>query len=325
MERILSDYYSKGKQRIWGKDPNTDYNQMVVAVNHMYGWLYEKGILKKESFIFKDFEGETCFAVDVKDLEKYRKEMEDSGVSGALLAARYIFDKPCRPCMYSGVIQLTHFMGAYRDNGGCVGRSWECDIVQELETRAVHDIFRIKEEKGIKEAVKAMYGKLEWNPEIKKEKHIGVLFTVDTEKIRTYSESNDVKDGISNELSWVKESGFSLKDWCLEGDEKDFCKVAAVFGVDEEMVLKVSERDNLLDAVSCELGWLEESGFSVEHLKEWGEKKVSKEELEKFLKEERKKGLDMENVSLDEKIQNGIKRSNMIEQGKMIPREGRDL
>ena len=98
MLRIISDAYVKENKRIWGTDPTTEFNQKILAVNNMYGWLYNQGLLEKVCFEFKDYSDGVEFALDVKDLEPYRSEMEACGVDGATLAVRHIFDEPYTPC-----------------------------------------------------------------------------------------------------------------------------------------------------------------------------------------------------------------------------------
>lgn len=166
MERIISDFLMKEEKELFGNDTNSKFNQKIIAVNSMYDWLYKKGILKKESFIFKDYENASFFALDVNNLKKYRKEMEESGVQEALLAVSHIFDLDYQPCRYSGAIQLAYPMVTYRDSGGCVGRSWECDVMQELNTEAANKVRLIKDKQGIKAAVEEMYNMIPWNPEI---------------------------------------------------------------------------------------------------------------------------------------------------------------
>lgn len=126
-------------------------------------------MVKKESFVFKDFESGTCFAVDAKNLEKYRNEMLQSGCDGAALAVCHIFDEEYTPCIYSGAIQLSWTMETYRRVDGTVGRSWECGLIQDLDTRGIYDVLKVQEEQGVKEAVKSLYGKFEWEKEINKE------------------------------------------------------------------------------------------------------------------------------------------------------------
>ena len=156
-ERIICDSYEKGSKHIFGNDSGTPFNQKIVAVNNMYGWLYGKGILKEVSFELRDYSDITYFALDVADLEKYREAMKNSGVDGADLAIHHIFDEKYSPCHYSGAIELGWTMMSYRDFGGTVSRDWECELSRHLDSCTVLDVRKIKEEKGVKEAVKAMF------------------------------------------------------------------------------------------------------------------------------------------------------------------------
>lgn len=157
IERIICDCYEKQEKHIFGSDPNTSFNQKILAVNNMYGWLYNKGILKEISFEFRNYSDIAYFAFDVADLEKYREAMMESGVEGAELAIQHIFDEKYSPCHYSGAIELGWTMMSYRDFSGTVSRDWECELSRHLDACTVLDVEKIKEEKGVKEAVRAMF------------------------------------------------------------------------------------------------------------------------------------------------------------------------
>ena len=161
MERIICDSYSKGEKNLFKFNPDSldtqKFNQKIAAVNNMYGWLYDQGILQKVAFEIRDYSDVTYFAFDAKDLESYRDEMMQSGVQDADLAVAHIFDVDYQPCIYSGTIELSWTMRSYRDFDGTVGRSWECDLIRHLNSSAVLDVEAVKNEKGIKEAVKLMF------------------------------------------------------------------------------------------------------------------------------------------------------------------------
>ena len=163
-ERIICDCYEKGTKHIFGKDINLPFNQKIVAVNNMYGWLYNEGILKKTSFEFKDYSDCAYFAFDVADLVVYRKAMEKSGVDGAMLAVQHIFDEKYSPCEYCGAITLAWMMQTYRDFDGTVSRGLECDLCNHLNSCAVLEVYEIKEEKGVKAAVKKAFEFSEFEP-----------------------------------------------------------------------------------------------------------------------------------------------------------------
>lgn len=172
MPRIISDTYEKGEKHIWDLDKdnpvNQEFNRKIIAVNDMYGWLYKKGILRDVSFEFKDYSDISFFALDVKDLAPYRSEMEQSGVQNASLAVQHIFDEEYTPCLFSGAIQLGWTMRTYRDIDGCVGRSWEIDLIQHLNNSAVHDILAINNEKflGVRAAVSKTFELSGFEPDL---------------------------------------------------------------------------------------------------------------------------------------------------------------
>lgn len=163
MERVICDIYFKGEKKLFGEDPTTPFNQKIEAVNNMYGWLYDSGILKNISFKYEDLNDSTYFAFDAENLKPYRKEMESCLFTGAELACRHIFDEKYSPCLYSGAIQLGLPMQTYRDNSGTVSRSWECDLVQTLNTVNADEIYHILKEKGPAEAVTAVFDKYDWD------------------------------------------------------------------------------------------------------------------------------------------------------------------
>lgn len=161
MERIICDTYVKGEKHIWSADKdnpsNQEFNRKILAVNDMFGWLYEKGLLRDVSFEIRDYSDVTFFALDVKDLEPHREAMAASGLKNADIALQHIFEEYYTPCEYSGAIELGWTMMGYRDVDGCVGRSWECGLIKHLDSAAVHDVGRILDSEGVKAAVKAAF------------------------------------------------------------------------------------------------------------------------------------------------------------------------
>lgn len=155
--RIIVDDYVKGTKEIWGEDPSDEFNRRILAVNNMYGWLYQQGILKEVCFEMKDYSNITYFAFDAKDLQKYRDAMEKSDVQDAALAVHHIFEKEYTPCIYSGAIELGWTMRAYRDFDGTVSRSWECDLVKHLDSPSVLDIEEIRKRDGIQAAIHSVF------------------------------------------------------------------------------------------------------------------------------------------------------------------------
>lgn len=163
--RIISDILIKDAKPILGRDPNTNFNQIITAINNMYVWLYNEGFLQKEAFCLKDYADATYFAIDVKDLEKYRKRMEDSNILGTSLAVEHIFDTPHTPCIYSGAIELSWTMKTYRNECGCVSSSWECELVRCLDNEKAYQIADLRKDRGVKAAVKKMFEITKWKAE----------------------------------------------------------------------------------------------------------------------------------------------------------------
>ena len=159
--RIICDIYYKNEKKTWDLDldnpKNQAFNEKILAINDMYGWLYHQGILEKTAFEFKDYSDMTYFAVDVKELEVYREDMMNSGLENARLAAKHIFDEVYTPCIYSGTIQPGWTMKTYRDYYGTVSSSWECELVKLMESETASEIYQIRKEKGVVEATKKVF------------------------------------------------------------------------------------------------------------------------------------------------------------------------
>lgn len=167
-KRIICDSYDKFEKHLLSNEFNKqnidDFNKKISAVNNMYGWLYNQGILKKISFEFKDYSDVTYFAFDVEDLKPYRSQMECCGIQDAMLAVEHIFDVKYSPCLFSGAIELGWTMQTYRDNGGCIGKSWECELCKHLDGKSLHEIAKTRKEKGVKEAVKQAFSMYSFEP-----------------------------------------------------------------------------------------------------------------------------------------------------------------
>lgn len=177
MARIIADVYVKENKQILGDDPKSEFNRKILAVNDMYGWLYEKGILEQVSFEFKDYEEAAYFALDTKDLEPYRREMGACMTRDADLAVRHIFDEPYTPCAYSGAVELGWTMSSYRGVDGCVGRSWECGLVKNLDTDGIYRVAKVRDEQGVQAAVSALFAEFDWEPTLAEEKAVGHDFS----------------------------------------------------------------------------------------------------------------------------------------------------
>jgi len=194
MARIICDSYIKKDKQLWGDDPHDSFNQRIMAVNNMYGWLYDQGILEKVSFVFKDYAGASHFALDVNDLIPFRQEMEKAGIKDNQLAIRHIFDEHYTPCTYSGAIQPGWTMSSYRSVDGCVGRSWECGLVQHLNTTGIYDVLRVREEQGVKAAVTALFGMFKWFPTLSEEKSAALDTKIRSAAAKTCKSTDTAKD-----------------------------------------------------------------------------------------------------------------------------------
>ena len=169
MERIIMDSYVKQDKQIYGEDRDLAFNKRVLAINAMYGWLNEQGILEKIAFAYQDCPEDIHFVLDARDLEPYRKTMEESKVPEAALAVQHLLDEPYTPCVYSGAIQPGWLMNTYREMDGVVGRSWECGLVQFLNAGAVSEVSRVRAVAGVKAAVQKVFSYYQW-PEMTEEK-----------------------------------------------------------------------------------------------------------------------------------------------------------
>ena len=156
-QRIICDCYAKKNKEIFGTKESKEFDRRIVAVNKMYGWLYDRGILKNVSFAWKNYFDATVFAFDAQDLLPHRGEMERSGIEDAELAAKMIFDEPISKCLYSGAIELSWTMETYRDRNGVVSHSWECELIRMMDNSTILEVRQIKEKKGTKKAVKKMF------------------------------------------------------------------------------------------------------------------------------------------------------------------------
>lgn len=202
MERIICDSFDKERAPVWKfneqSEKTIEFNRKIKAVNDMYAWLYEKGVLEKISFEFKDYSDSTYFAFDVKDLEPYRKDMENAGFQDTTLAVRHIFDEKYSPCLYSGAIELTWPMITYRDFDGTVSRSWECGLCKHMSSIGVLDVEAVREKQGVKAAVKLAFELSEFEPSDL------VLVRPLNEEDREQVELLDVESG--NDVAWGLDS-----------------------------------------------------------------------------------------------------------------------
>ena len=156
--RIINDYYSKNSDSNFNAQfISEDFYNRIKAIEEMYEYLDKEGILKTTSFkYYTDYKG-TSFAINTENLECYKAKMLNSGTYMPDLAVRYIFDEKFTPCIYCGSIRLSWTMLTYRENCGCIGKSWECGMCRQTESKFVSKISEIRKEKGIQAAVSALW------------------------------------------------------------------------------------------------------------------------------------------------------------------------
>lgn len=53
-------------------------------------------------------------------------------------------------------------MSTYRSVDGCVGRSWECGLIQGLNTSAIYDVRNILLEQGVEAAARKLFSFYKW-------------------------------------------------------------------------------------------------------------------------------------------------------------------
>lgn len=154
MERILVDTYEKGEFQF--------RTEKMKAINDMYDWMYRTGILKRVAFCWKDYPSATTFALDIAELEPYRDQMKQADISNAEKITTWILDEDHGKCLYSGAYQLTAPMATYREVSGCVGRSFEIDLIQYSANETCIKIREIIDGHGVKAAIKNLFDGIAW-------------------------------------------------------------------------------------------------------------------------------------------------------------------
>ncbi len=147
---IIVDYYSKNGPDLYP----TNYrgiNDRIKTMHDFYSILYNSGMLKNIAFEYKEYDDVVYFALEVKKLGAFFDANIDNEV--VISAASHFLIGSMAPCNMSGAIQPGAVMSTYRDNNGCVGRSHECTIVQQLDTQACGMIYDEKKRCGVKDAV----------------------------------------------------------------------------------------------------------------------------------------------------------------------------
>lgn len=67
---------------------------------------------------------------------------------------------PVTRCCYCGCYYLTYHMYTYRDNAGCVGRSYECVSCRSMEKEEVFRIYELSYKQGIEKAKRYQFALL---------------------------------------------------------------------------------------------------------------------------------------------------------------------
>ncbi len=220
MPRILSDSLDHKKLDAAVEPDDSPEKQRALAVNRMYRWLYDNGILEEQSFRFKDCGDKVYFALDIKQLEPYREQMLNCGNEGATMAVESIFNSQYVPCRFCGAFQLTWTMNYYRDNGGCVGSSHECAVCATLGNSEAFKVQETLNKDGSIAAVKYVYDQFRWKVVPKKSEEVSerplkrvlVELSVD-ENTLLQSAEESFADRFAEEMGWVQESGITMLNW----------------------------------------------------------------------------------------------------------------
>lgn len=160
-ERIICDCYLKGVN-VPSPDSNIIANREFAAVNKMYGWLYQEGILMKQAFAARDYQHVCHFGIDARDLAQYRAAMLASGIDDAALAVDILLDRDVTPCMYSGAITPGQPMATHRSTDTIVSKSWECSMMQLFSSEGANEILEISQRDCVKSAVATMFERIPW-------------------------------------------------------------------------------------------------------------------------------------------------------------------
>jgi hypothetical protein len=159
---IVVECYQKNdkvNKTIQGDKFKTNYEKTkskIDCIKDMFEYLDSIG--KLPAFVRKEYpDGIVYFAVDLNQLYPYRNEMLWSGIPNAAEIVDFILINNHPVCKYSGATQLTSPMITYRKNGWNVGSSCEIDLVSDLATPYAEYIRNIREERGIREAIRELF------------------------------------------------------------------------------------------------------------------------------------------------------------------------
>ena len=129
----------------------------IRAVSAMYNYLHTKGILENISMKYFGDDNGAIFTFDAEKLEPYREQMLNSGVENAEMAVDCIMDRKFKPCIYCGAITPGWYMMTYRDNCGCVSKSWECGMCKNFNNETVHTVSEKRQDLGIESAIEELW------------------------------------------------------------------------------------------------------------------------------------------------------------------------
>lgn len=205
MERILMDYYLKDNILTSIADNNSRAADTTAQIiNNVYAWLYQAGILKKISFRYVEYSDMVFFAFDVKDLVPFIKQLQDANIDNVDIAIRLLFYTDLKRCRYSGAHQLLETMETYRDNCGCLGKSYENFMIQDMNNLAVGEIYKVKQDLGIRAAAEKAFDMTSWGPK----NDISVLARELIDFIYDYDvfEFRDAFDSIEDGIAHMKEN-----------------------------------------------------------------------------------------------------------------------
>ena len=157
-DTIVVDYYNKNGAELY---PSTlaakcaGLNERIQLMHNFYGLMYKSGELKKISFEYREYDDVVFFAFNANDLADFANANLDNPIVTTAIS-KIIFGG-IAPCNMTGAIQPGAVMSTYRDNHGCVGRSHECTLIQQLDTYACGLIYDEKKCCGVEAAVKLAF------------------------------------------------------------------------------------------------------------------------------------------------------------------------
>lgn len=118
----------------------------IIADLYSKGVLTEKGYVRTNAFTAEDNTNcvDTYFVVNLTDILPYLSDDDAEFVKQVL---------PKSPCIYSGCVGFVHLlMKTYRDTYGCIGRSWETTIVDQLNSANASAVAQVRREQNAYQA-----------------------------------------------------------------------------------------------------------------------------------------------------------------------------